>query len=293
MNFDKKFITVYGPTASGKSSYALSLAKQLDGIIINADSVQLFKDLPLLTAMPSSQEQQEIPHFLYGFLEPNQQPNVIFWYDKVQKIINEHNNKKIIIVGGTGLYFKVFFEGISNIPKTEKAINTRVSELKNKYQEAFYQFVLEKDPLIKDVYHPNDYKRLERALCVFLQTGKSIISFFKSGKEGGFENDCYKIYLNPERSILRENIEKRFHEMLKNKVIEQVKYFFYLYGTKNNFFNYPVLNALGAKEIISFINAEFSYDEMVTLSIQKSHQYAKRQSTWFNNQFIHDVILEK
>jgi tRNA dimethylallyltransferase len=285
----KKIIAIYGPTASGKSSLALDLCDRFNAIIINADSVQMLKGLPTLTAFPGVQDLENHPHFLYGVLEPNQQPNAMLWYENVLKIIQNHENKKIILVGGTGLYLKTLFNGIADIPPISESILIEVENIKEHLGDDFYNYVIDKDPLIHEFYHANDHKRLGRALAVFLECGTSIVEKFKNPSLGGMDEDCYKIYLKPERSILHERIAQRFNIMIKSGAIEEVQS---LLKKDKNAFHYPVFHAVGAKEIVSYLEKKMSYEEMVQRSIEKTRQYAKRQYTWFNNQFEHDLVLD-
>lgn len=285
---EKKIIAIYGPTASGKTNYALKLCEKYDGIIVNADSLQLFMDLSILTATPSILEMQTHPHFLYGILQAYEQPTAMFWFHKVEEVIKKNSGKKIILVGGTGLYFLTFFQGLSPIPVIDKVVENEVFAIQQQKKEHFYQYVIEQDPLVANLYHPNDYKRLSRALSVFLATKKSITSYFKQDNNQGYESDCYKIYLSPERDVLKQRIEKRLRYMFEKGAIEQVEK---VYQQNKHIQNLPVFHALGARQIISYLEGQLSYEKMFEECLFKTRQYAKRQYTWFNNQFTHDLVV--
>jgi tRNA dimethylallyltransferase len=285
----KKIITIYGPTASGKSSLALDLCDRFDAVIVNADSVQLLKGLPILTAFPLACDMEKHKHFLYGVLEPNQQPNAMLWYKNVVDIIKNHPTKKIILVGGTGLYLKTLFNGMAEIPSISSEVLREVEVIQKSLGDGFYDYVIGKDPLIEDFYHANDHKRLARALAVFLECGSSIVEKFENPALGGMGADCYKIYLRPERPLLHARIAERLNRMIQNGAIEQVHA---LLEKDINAHRYPVFHAVGAKEIALYLEKKLSYDQMIQRSIEKTRQYAKRQYTWFNNQFEHDLVID-
>lgn len=276
----KKIIVIYGPTASGKSAHALSLAKMYDGAIINADSLQLFKDLPILTARPSLEEEDGIEHFLYGILSSYEQPNAMLWRTLAIEEINKiyEKGKQPIIVGGTGLYLMALLKGLSPIPHIDDSIKLKVKDIES--EGNFFESVIKIDPNIENLYHPNDHKRLSRALSVYLQTGKSIVDFFKMPMIDPYEHKARKIYLCPTSDILYKKIERRFLNMIERGAIEEVDDL-YKSGISETA---PIFNTLGAKEILSFLKNEINKDEMILQSVQKTRQYAKRQYTWFNNQ---------
>ncbi len=290
MNTTKRIIFISGPTASGKTAFAVKVAKELKGVVINADSLQLFEDLPLLTARPTLKEQEDVPHYLYGFLKADAQPTAMFWTNNVKKMLEKlPESQKIIIVGGTGLYMGVFLNGLAPIPFISDETNSKVKEMAFDLKDNFYDFVVKKDPAIKDLYHKNDIKRLSRALAVFLETKKSISHFLKLPHIDAHKDICYPIYLKPERKILHERIEQRFHLMLEYGVIDEMKSFIKNYNVDSKL---PVLHAVGAREIINFINGNLTYNQMIELCVLKTKQYAKRQYTWFNQQIDHEETIE-
>ncbi|CAO5675500.1 MAG: tRNA dimethylallyltransferase [Holosporales bacterium] len=273
----KKLFVVYGPTASGKTDYAIYLAKAHNGIVINGDSIQQFEDLPLLTARPLEEEQQGILHYLYGFLAAKDQPNAMDWRTRAVDVIQESwkNKKTPIIVGGTGLYLLSLLKGLSPIPKVPSSINDFV--LTRQQDPDFYDWAMDQDPTLKSMYHQNDVKRIGRAISVFLATGKSITYFYQLPMIDPYEGYAQKIYLNPPRALLHKRIEERFKNMIAKGAIDEVK------NIQHFNQNAPIFNTLGAKEIDAYLKGLLMYDQMIEQSIQKTRQYAKRQYTFFNN----------
>lgn len=278
----KRIIVIYGPTASGKSSYALHLAKSYNGVIINADSLQLFHDLSILTAVPTLEQQCGIEHKLYGILSPLDQPNAMMWRNLAIKEINSawDRAQTPIVVGGTGLYLVALLKGLSPIPDVSLDIKMNVEKLQE--MDDFYQYVIDIDPCIKDLYHPNDHKRLARALSVFMQTQKSITQYFKMPMIDPYDQYAYKIYVAPKREILYKNINDRFLHMIQNGAIDQVQAIL----KQGIPLSAPLFNTLGAKEIVDYLKGNLTFKDMIEKACQKSRQYAKRQYTWFNAQRI-------
>lgn len=275
-----------GPTASGKSSFALELAQELNGAIINADSLQWFKDLPILTAQPSAEEKTILPHYLYGELGPFEQPTAHAWRLRCLELINQLGDKMPIFVGGTGLYLMALLKGLSPIPTIHLTFREQAMLLSK--QDNFYDFVLKTDPLVKDLYHPNDNKRLVRALEISLQTGNSITSYLDKPHSEGLEDRAFKIYLKPDRDRLYKQIGIRLEAAVKMGAVEEVKALY----DKEISLDAPVFKALGAKEIASYLNGYSTYQQMFDIAYQKTRNYAKRQYTWFNHQMNYDVVTE-
>ena len=286
----KPFVVVSGPTASGKSALGVGIAKKINGEVVNADSLQLFKDLPLLTAQPQTEEMLGVQHYLYGYLEANAQPKAGVWLNTILPVLNKIwlEGKTPVVVGGTGLYIMALLKGLSQIPPVSECIKDKVRSAYDNHDD-FYAHVIACDPLIQDFYHPNDHKRLMRALEVFLETGQSIVQHFKDQQENGLDKYAYKIYLKPERDALYDRIHRRFDIMLNNGAIEEVGVFL---NRHHDAKQTPVFNALGAGEIAAYLEGGISLDSMTNLAIQKTRNYAKRQYTWFNNQMLHHDTID-
>ncbi|CAO5675315.1 MAG: tRNA dimethylallyltransferase [Holosporales bacterium] len=286
---NKRFVVLYGPTASGKTNFAIDLAQKLNAIIVNVDSLQLFFDLKILTARPTDHEMASCPHYLYGILKPNDQPTVMIWLNNVLKIIEEQNSdKKIILVGGTGLYISSFLDGIAPIPEIDPEIQAFVKEKAATLKDAFFEFAVSYDPNLARMYHQNNIKRLSRGLGVFLTTKTSIKEYLELPHLYSFKKEAFKIYIKPDREVLHKRIEHRFQNMLTHGAIDEIEVFLKKYDINQNL---PILNALGAKELIHYVKGTLKKEEMISQSIQKTRQYAKRQFTWFNNQIKADSII--
>jgi tRNA dimethylallyltransferase len=276
----KKTIVIAGPTASGKSNAAMRLAADTAGVIINADSLQLYKDLPILTAQPSAADQQKIPHKLYALLDPHDEFSVAKWLQLATNEIRQAQNP--IVVGGTGLYLKALQEGLSYIPKVAPEIRQQVRGLT--VDEA-YELLLAKDPAAAAKLHANDSQRVSRALEVVLSTGKSITEWQQNNDKSLIADIKVQLaVLLPDLQELHHNAEKRLHAMFAGGAIDEVAH---LHGDLAP----TIRKAIGFREITAYINGEISKEEALNLAIIATKQYIKRQRTWFRNQFPDAVVF--
>ncbi len=228
MDLKSKIILIYGPTASGKSKFAIKLAKKISGQIINADSMQVYKELKVLTARPFKKDYQNIKHHLYGFQNAKKNFSTGDWLKLAkQKILYCRKIKKTpILVGGTGLYFKALTEGLVNIPKIPINFRNKVRNLHKKIgQKKFFLKLQEIDPMIKDQINSLDVQRSLRAYEIKSFTKKSMISWFKNTKSDYDNNDFYKICIDFPRKDLLDRINKRSEDMIKLGAILEVKKF--------------------------------------------------------------------
>ena len=279
MDLKSKIILIYGPTASGKSKFAVNLAKKINGEIINADSMQVYKDLNIITARPFKKDQQKIKHHLYGFQNAKKNFSTGDWLKLVnEKILYCKKLKKTpIIVGGTGLYFKALTDGLVNIPKIPINFRNRVRNLHKRIgQKKFFSKLLHIDPLINDRINPLDAQRSIRAYEIKSFTKKSMISWFKNTKSDYDHNDFFKICIDFPRKDLIERINKRSENMIKLGAILEVKKFIKLGVPKNKSLN----KAIGINEIKQFIQKKIQREQLIEKISIKTRQYAKRQSTW-------------
>lgn len=270
-----------GPTASGKSKLALWLAQRVDGEIINADSLQLYKNIPILSAAPDNAELAQTRHHLFGIYYDNQVSTVQDWVELARITIKDVlNRQKVpIIVGGTGMYLNALIHGISLIPNISPEIRNTVRALQHSLsKEDFYHHVIHHDPSVSHTLHQNDSQRLGRALEVVLQTGVSIRSF--QGKAKPVMRSIKKfILVMPDKAKLHKLIDARVIRMLDEGVVQEVQ------SLKQSVLpNAPVCKAIGVKEIWQYLNNEINKEEMILLLQQATKQYAKRQITWFKNQ---------
>ncbi len=279
MDFKSKIILIYGPTASGKSHFAVQLAKKISGEIINADSMQIYKELKILTSRPFKKDYQKIKHHLYGFQSVKKNFSTGEWLKLVHKRILEiKKRKKIpILVGGTGLYFKALTEGLVNIPNIPIKFREKIRLLhKNFGSKKFFKELLKIDPLVKNQINPLDTQRSVRAYEIKVFTKKSIYTWFKNTKSNYEKNDFYKIYIDLPRKDLLRKIEIRTEEMIRNGAVKEVKKFIELKVPKGKTAN----KAIGINEVREYIAKKIEINELIEKITIKTRQYAKRQSTW-------------
>ena len=279
MDLKSKIILISGPTASGKSNFAIKLAKKINGEIINADSMQVYKELKILSARPDPQNYQKITHHLYGFHNVKKSFSTGDWIKLAIKKINELKKRKKtpIFVGGTGLYFKALTDGLVNIPNIPVRSRNKIRVLQETLgQKKFYQKLLKLDLKSKNKINPTDVQRSIRAYEVKLFTKKSLHDWFRKTKSYFKEDEFYKIYIDYPRKDLIERIEKRTEQMIKMGAINEVKRFIKLKIKKDNSVN----KAIGINEIKEFLNHEKELSDIKEKISIKTRQYAKRQSTW-------------
>ena len=279
MDLKSKIILIYGPTASGKSKFAVRLAKKISGQIINTDSMQVYKELKVLTARPFKKDFQNVKHHLYGFQNAKKNFSTGDWLKLAnQKILQCRKIKKIpILVGGTGLYFKALTDGLVNIPKIPINFRNKIRSLHKRVgQKKFFLKLIEIDPLIKDQINSLDVQRSLRAYEIKSFTKKSMISWFKNTKSDYDHNDFFKICIDFPREDLIERINKRSENMIKLGAILEVKKFIKLKVSKNK----SLSKAIGISEIKQYLQKKIQTEQLIEKISIKTRQYAKRQSTW-------------
>ena len=283
MDLKSKIILISGPTASGKSNFSIQLAKKIKGEIINADSMQVFKELKILTARPLKKEYLNIKHHLYGFHSVKKNFSTGKWLKLViEKIGIIKKRKKIpILVGGTGLYFKALIDGLVKIPNIPIKFRNQIRNLQKKIgQKKFYKKLIKLDPLIKEKINPTDVQRSIRAYEVKLYTKKSLVDWFKNTKSKFTGDDFAKIYIDFPRQDLLVRISSRVDQMLKQGAINEVRKFLKLNIGKDKTAN----KVIGINEIRDFINKKSDLSDVREKITVKTRQYAKRQSTWARGQ---------
>jgi len=279
MDLKSKIILIAGPTASGKSSFAIQLAKKINGEIINADSMQIFKELKILSARPEPKNYKNIKHHLYGFHNVKKNFSTGDWLKLAIKKIQElKKRKKIpIFVGGTGLYFKALSEGLVSIPNIPIRLRNKIRADHQKIgQKRFYLKLLKIDSVSKNKIKPTDTQRTLRAYEVKIYTKKSLHNWFKDTKSYFKKDDFFKIYIDFPREELIEKINKRTKLMVKMGAINEVKKIIKLKINKDKSVN----KAIGVNEIKEYLNNEKDLKEIIEKISIKTRQYAKRQSTW-------------
>ena len=279
MDLESKIILIYGPTASGKSKFALKLAQKIDGEIINADSMQVYKELKVLSARPRKEDIKKIKHHLYGFQSVKKNFSTGDWLKLAQKKIFEvkKRGKIPILVGGTGLYFKALTEGLVNFPKIPITFRKKIRALhKNLGSKKFFLQLIKEDPLVRNHLIQSDTQRVIRAYEIKKFTNKSMYEWFKNTKSEFEKNDFFKIYIDFPRTDLLVRIKERAVYMLDNGAVSEVKKFMKLKVPKVKSAN----KAIGINEIKEFIKKKIKIEDVIDKISIKTRQYAKRQTTW-------------
>ena len=279
MDLSSKIVLISGPTASGKSEFAIKLAKKINGEIVNADSMQVYKQLQILSARPKIKDYQNIKHHLYGFWSVKKNFSVGDWLKLSKKKITEIQKKKKIpiLVGGTGLYFKSLTDGLIKIPDIPTRIRNKIRLLNKKIgQEKFYKKLIILDKKIKNKIDPNDIQRSIRAYEVKYHTKKSLVDWYKNTKSVYDKDDFFKIYIDYPREKLIERIYVRSKKMIKDGAVIEVQKFLKLKVKKDK----TATKAIGINEISHYLDQKVDLNEIITKIAIKTRQYAKRQSTW-------------
>ena len=289
LSFDETpIIVISGPTGIGKSNLAISLAKKINGVIINADSMQIYKELKIISSQPSDEDKIIISHELYGIKSIYQKFSVMDWLELVKEKLDVifNKNKIPIIVGGTGLYIKSAINGISKIPKVDNEVFEKCSKLFEKIGILEFRKLVEE--VDKDFTEKNiDKQRLIRAYSVYLQTGKAISEWHKSSEINRIYNTFFSILLEQEREKNYKNCENRFDEFIDKGAIEEVRYL----KDKNFNRSLPGFKCLGVNWILKYLDKEISLNDAIVLSKRDTRRYVKRQLTWFRHNFNPDLIL--
>ena len=290
MDLKSKIILISGPTASGKSNFSIKLAKKIKGEIINADSMQVYKELKILSARPYLKDYQKIKHHLYGFHSVKNNFSTGDWLKyaiiKIKEI--KRRKKTPIFVGGTGLYFKALTDGLVSIPNIPIRFRNRIRDLhKNLGQKKFYQKLIKLDQKSKGKINPTDAQRSIRAYEVKKFTKKSLHDWFKNTKSSYKQDDFFKIYINYPREELIQRINKRSEHMVKTGAIYEVKRFLKLKIKKDKSVN----KAIGINDIKEYLENRIKLTDVIEKISIKTRQYAKRQSTWARGNMINWLKL--
>ena len=283
----KKIIIVGGPTASGKSKFALNLAKSVDGEIVNADSMQVYKYFSILTSQPKKNDCKVIPHHLYGYVETNIKYNAVKWLNDTKTKIGEltKNNKTPIVVGGSGLYLEFLCKGVNNMPKISTNTKEKVSLLLKSISDTdLLDLILKVDKKYSLKLNIADKFRISKLLEVYFETKKNITYFHSKDKKIN-NYDFFKVLISPDKNKVRLNIKNRVIKMLEEGLVEELK----KYGNKVVGSN--IENAIGFKEINGYIENKFTLEEATNLIVKKTKNFAKRQNTWFKNRFDQNLKI--
>lgn len=275
-----KLALIAGPTASGKTALALHLAKSRDIMIINTDSAQVYSDLPVLSAQPTPEEQANVPHRLFGYLDGQTACSAARWAADAKAAIAEAHDAGLlpILVGGTGLYLRTLLDGIAPIPEIDADIRAEIRALP---VAAAYARLKAADSAMADALAPTDSSRIARALEVVESTGRSIADWRKD-EVGGIASDVAlrPLVLLPPRDWLYARCDARFDVMITSGAVEEVEALL----ARKLPADAPVMRAIGVPEISAMLDGKVSREEATALGKIATRQYAKRQFTWFRNQ---------
>ncbi len=275
------FIT--GPTASGKSKFAIDLSKKIKGEIVNADSMQIYKELKIITARPTQLDNKKIKHHLYGYVDGSNRYNVEKWCQDASKVIESLNKKNInpIFVGGTGLYIDTLINGIASIPSVPESIrNDSKNLLKKVGKEEFYKIVKKIDEDSIKLIFPNDIQRLRRIWEVFYYTNKKFSEWKKNKNKKFITSLDYKIFLFlPDRKKNYERVNKRVLTMIKSGAIEEIEKLLKLNYNKD----LPIMRAHGVPEISAYLKNKITLEDCIKKIQLVTRHYVKRQNTWWNS----------
>ena len=283
---------IVGPTAIGKSSLAIKVAKKFNGQIINVDSIQVYENLNILTSRPNEKEIIEVKHHLYGHIKGSERYNVARWCEEASVIIKNCSKKNIptVVVGGTGLYVDKLINGLVDIPSIPENYKKQSEELLlNKGIKKFYNIVSEFDSEALKKINPNDLNRLKRIWEVFMYTKIPMSNWIKNKTKKFLDNPKYLFYLFlPDREKNYERVNKRFVKMIDNGAVQEVKNLLKLNFNKS----LPVMRAHGVPEISLYLDKKIALKESINKGKQVTRNYVKRQHTWWNtsNLRIHQQI---
>ena len=279
MDKKSKIILISGPTASGKSKFAVKIAKKINGEIINADSMQVYKQLKILTARPTKQEKKNIKHHMYGVIDLNKKFSTGQWLTAVIKKIKDiKKRKKIpIIVGGTGLYFQSLINGLVKIPDIPIKFRNKIRFMQKKDgQKKFYRKLLKIDPKVKGKFDLNDTQRTIRAYEIKLFTKISMYEWLTKTKSEFKDHEFLKLYIDFKREDLIKKISLRVSKMIEKGAIKEVKKFIKLKIKKD----LSVNRIIGIDELTQYFEKKINLEKAQELISIKTRQYAKRQATW-------------
>lgn len=277
-------ILIAGPTASGKSSLAIDLARRFNGVVINTDSMQIYRDLQIITARPTPDEEREVPHELFGYQDAAEAGSVARWLSDAKSVLDqvEAEGRLPIFVGGTGLYFRALVEGLSDLPPVPEQIR---SDLRiwaaDRRPEEIHDRLRALDPETAARLHPRDPQRNLRALEIVLASGRPLASFQRE-RQGALLHaaTCVSIFLAPDRDMLRTRINARFDAMMAMGALEEVA------ALKSRSLDpaLPAMRAHGVPALIRYLKGDLSREEAIEIGKGDTRRYAKRQHTWFRHQ---------
>ncbi len=285
LNSSTDYIILAGPTASGKSALALDLAAEIDGVIINADSMQVYADLHILTARPTAADEALRPHRLYGVVDGAERYSVGHWLRDLREIVEQvrAQGRWPILVGGTGFYLNAAEYGLSSIPYIPNAVRSKATTFyTNHGGEDCLERLRNQDPVIADRLQPGDKQRVIRALEVLWHTGKPLSYWQAQPRHGALTGRAFKLAHIPDRQIVYELIDKRFENMVNCGGLQEVEKLV----SRGLSTDLPVMRALGVTSLSAYLRGDCDRQRAIYLGCRDTRHYAKRQITWLKNNFI-------
>jgi tRNA dimethylallyltransferase len=281
---EPKIILIAGPTASGKSALALALAEKLDGTIVNADSMQVYRDLRIITARPTPEEEARVTHRLYGHVDAAENFSVGRWCTEAADVLaaTQREARVAIVVGGTGLYFKALTQGLAAVPPIPAQIRNEVrGRLASDGVEALHAELTRRDPAAAARLMPGDRARVTRALEVIRATGRSLLLWHEANMPPGVDAALVaKVFLMPDRDELLRRIDARFDAMMAAGALDEVR----ALAARHLDPNLPAMKAHGVPWLIRHLNGEIALAAAIEGGKRDTRHYTKRQATWFRNQ---------
>ncbi|GAB4363374.1 MAG: tRNA (adenosine(37)-N6)-dimethylallyltransferase MiaA [Oricola sp.] len=289
----RRAVLIAGPTASGKSALALAKAEETGGVIVNADSMQVYDVLRVLTARPGEDELARAPHRLYGHVQPGEHYSTGRWLEDVRSVMDDPAiaGRPLIFVGGTGLYFRALTQGLSPMPDVPEPVRTRWRQrLAEEGADALHQILRRDDPDAAAAIRPSDGQRIVRALEVLEASGKPISAWQAEAGKGPIDGTAAeKLVLLPDRETLYRRIEQRLDRMVEDGALDEVRALLALKLDAAM----PAMKAIGVREFSAFLSGGATMDEALAAAKTATRQYAKRQMTWFRNQLGGDWTVSR
>ncbi|MCX8279554.1 tRNA (adenosine(37)-N6)-dimethylallyltransferase MiaA [Phyllobacterium sp. 0TCS1.6C] len=280
----QRVVLIAGPTASGKSALALEIAKERQAVIVNADSMQVYDVLDVLTARPDASEQAVVPHYLYGHVDPSVAYSTGLWLDDVKRLLQQPplRERPLVFVGGTGLYFRALLGGLSDMPEIPADIRAYWRQQQvEQGAEALHAVLAARDPLAAATLRPTDSQRVVRALEVFEASNRSILEWQEQKGEALIEGEfAEKMVIEPDRQWLNDRIAQRFARMIDLGALDEVRALLSMRLAGD----LPAMRAIGVRELAEVLAGTMEIDRAIERAIIATRQYAKRQMTWFRNQ---------
>ena len=286
-----KAIIICGPTGAGKSSMALNLAKKFKGVIINADSIQIYREIKILSGRPTSDDYRQAPHRLYGVMSIFKPCTLGIWRKMAFETFKdcELSGHLPIICGGTGLYIKFLLNELSPIPEISPSIKLEAREkLKELGNENFRELLSKNDPVSASQINSGDTNRLLRAWEVFTATTKPLSYWHKKSREAGSQHKFFKVCLMPERKALYSICDQRFLDFVEQGAVEEARAFDFITASSE----LPASKTLGLLELIKYTKGELELSDAVDQAQRATRRYAKRQLTWFRHQLDEDFLIQ-